>query len=165
MLHRDGQERKKKDGSLERVMCCWDHLDWVGDWILLRPLCELLRFCWVAQRSMQLMMRKTSLPGKLPCLFSLPPTNLDCSNSFFSVSLPSVRGPGAGATVVQLGVCVRYIVCFYGFFVLAFWGRGRDSSPCQLSGKRNSAQDFFPHFMRRKFSDALEGTISQILCM
>ena len=34
--------------NLQRVMCCWDHLDWVCDWNQLRLLHKLLRFWWVS---------------------------------------------------------------------------------------------------------------------
>lgn len=32
--------------SLESTRCCWDHLDWKRDWILLRPQYKLLWFWW-----------------------------------------------------------------------------------------------------------------------
>lgn len=30
--------------SLERIVCCWDHLDGINDWTQWRPLYKLLRF-------------------------------------------------------------------------------------------------------------------------
>lgn len=38
------QREQFQGHSLERVSCCWDHLDSVRDWTQLRPLYNLLRF-------------------------------------------------------------------------------------------------------------------------
>lgn len=75
-----------QEHSLEKVRCCWDHLDDICDWTHLRSLCKLLR-------SVYLVALKTSLICKFPCLLKLPPANLECF-AFFRFSLSSVcRGP------------------------------------------------------------------------
>lgn len=40
--------------SLERAMSCWDHLDWIHDWIQGRSPYKLLTFWWWVGRSIHL---------------------------------------------------------------------------------------------------------------
>lgn len=70
---------------------CWDHLDWILDWTQLRYLYKLLSFWWV-QRSTQLTATQDK-PHMWVTLSAKPAsTNLECSASFFSLSLPSGHG-------------------------------------------------------------------------
>lgn len=60
---------------LERVKCCWDHLEDARGCSRLRPLCKLLRFWQVVRRSTHpsLLLPLTSLAWSAPCLgLSLP---------------------------------------------------------------------------------------------
>ena len=115
---------------LERARCCWDHLGWIGGWTPLGPLCKLLRFWRAAQRSTLLVAPRTSLIGKFPFLCNLPPTNLECFTSFFSVSLPSEYRARLWTNSGPDHQRWCYIFYFYSFFMLGFWGEGGDSSPC-----------------------------------
>lgn len=67
----------------ERTMCCWDYLDSIPDWTLLKPHYRLLRL-WQMGRSTHLQPPKTSLVCTFPCLLNLPPINLEWLASFFS---------------------------------------------------------------------------------
>ena len=74
-------------------MCLGDHLDWIHDWTLLRPLYKLLRFWRQVPRATHLennAQDKPRLVCTFPCLLTLPPTSLECSASFLGLSLPFV---------------------------------------------------------------------------
>lgn len=77
----------------EKKVSCWDHLDWMCDWIQLRPLCKLWRF-WLAGRETYSSCgpSRISLLCKLPCFLNPPPTSLGPSASFFGPFLPSECG-------------------------------------------------------------------------
>lgn len=78
--------------SLEILMWCWDRLDGICEPIQLRVLYKLLSFGRQVQRSTVFVPLKTSLVYKFPCLLNLPPTNLEWTASFLSLSLPSLYG-------------------------------------------------------------------------
>lgn len=86
----------------ERAMSCWDHLDWIHDWTQGRSPYKLLTFWWWVGRSIHLAVTKTSLIYEYPCLFNLPPTNLECSAFLLSLLAHHVRGPICKATVMSL---------------------------------------------------------------
>lgn len=44
--HCSHSESHCQEHSLERAMCCWEHLDWIGNRTSLRPLSKLWIFYW-----------------------------------------------------------------------------------------------------------------------
>lgn len=75
--------------SLERAVCCWNHLDSIHDWTLLKPLHKLLRFWGWMQKSSHLVAPKPSLMCQFPCLLHPPPTYLEWL-PLFGLSLSSM---------------------------------------------------------------------------
>lgn len=78
--------------SLERLMCCWDHLDCVHDWMLLRPPYRLFRWVGV-ETSAYLEAAQDKSPVCVPLLVKTCSLWIwEWSASFFTLSLPSVCG-------------------------------------------------------------------------
>ena len=61
-------EFSTQEHSLEGVMCGWELLNWICDWLLLRPLDNLLGL-WPGGHLIILQLPQTSLICKFPCFF------------------------------------------------------------------------------------------------
>lgn len=79
-----------KDAVL-RAICCWDYLDDKHAWALLRPLNKCLRF-WYIDPEVYSSRGHPSPEFMSCCSLKLPPTHLEGSPCFFSLSLPSTFG-------------------------------------------------------------------------
>ena len=77
---------------LEKITCCWDDLDGKHDRTRLRPLDKLKILEGWCRNLLILWLPKINLVFEFPCLLDLPPTSLEWSASYFSLSQPSVYG-------------------------------------------------------------------------
>lgn len=81
--------------NLERLRCCWDHLDGNRAWTQLRPLQNRYGSDGSEWRSARLQLSQQALLSKFPRLFNPPvQSGVDCF--LLRLSLPSAEGPCLG---------------------------------------------------------------------